>query len=373
MKLSGMFRIGFVAAIVTALILLPSCIATVGSSGASTSTSQPDLHTPGSSLSLQNYIDHLKANEIIQLRGLNRFAQGKANIYDKVPFTHTKVFLDDISTAAPSLIRAPLYSIDTPLSTVKQALRDYQYVGIVDVSKQDARLIQVVKDPTEAYLKQEMFPDTQKLIQLFELDPNLHHLRNLVRSLPVLQPSAEDIKHLPQFQGKPILSQGSENIGHMFRAASTNPQEFYYLQNGKQPILVNPRTDDLFHSGEQEVHRIGAEYQNAKQKYGQTIASIIWGEPIKVSADPHGLRKSHIKLKNYPRFNDQATRDDMVTALQRYGRFRVYKNVGPNQVAYKVKMANPESIGAPLEVSVKPLTRLERLQERFHLPRIRLP
>ncbi|SYW86262.1 uncharacterized protein UBRO2_05982 [Ustilago bromivora] len=72
MKLSGMFRIGFVAAIVTALILLPSCIAPGGGSGASTSTSQPDLHSrptepPRSAFDVRKYINRLNAKDITDL------------------------------------------------------------------------------------------------------------------------------------------------------------------------------------------------------------------------------------------------------------------------------------------------------------------
>ena len=362
MKLSGMFRIGFVAAIITALILLPSCIAS-DTVEASTSTTHPSVET---------YMDHLNTEKISTLSGFERFVQEESDLYDAVPFIHTKV------PDTYKKIRAPLYSVDTPFETVEQALRDYGHVGIVDVSKSNARLISLIKDPKGYRLKQTVFTDGPlKAIRLFQLHPDLHRIQTLAYAARSDIPSLEYIEDLAYANGKPILSEESETLGHMISAARTGPKNFYYFRNGKPLILVTPgRLEPFQDTREEEVHRIYAKYLADKEKYGKTIASLTHGKPIIAAADPRDQRKSGRGLKNYARFDNQATREQMVTELQRYGRFRVYQQIDGNKYRYKVKVSNPgANEGERLKVYVKPLSSGERLQEeimarilRFKLP-----
>ncbi|KAJ1596300.1 hypothetical protein NDA14_003456 [Ustilago hordei] len=321
MKLSGMFRIGFVAAIVTALILLPSCITAVGDE-ASTST-RPQYR-------LKEYQKNLNVETINSLNDLSRFPQGTHDIYEK-------------------------------------AIKDFKFVGIVDVSNNNARLFQLVVDKSGNRIEQIEFPDRQKVVRLFELDPILHHVRNLFRSQLSMQPPPENIEHLPHFNGKPILSQDSENIGQLFTATRIPPHEVYYFENEKLPIVFKPNTDEMFEEvKEQELYMARGHYLAAKQKYGQEIASIIWGKPIQLNDNSNDRLKSRIPLRDYPRFKSDAPINEMVTALQQHGRFRVYKMTDHGRrVAYKVLVDNPGMTSQPMQVSIKPLTKFERGQERI--------
>ncbi|CCF49461.1 hypothetical protein NDA10_003004 [Ustilago hordei] len=370
MKLSGMFRIGFVAAIVTALILLPSCIAPRDKDKASTSTSQPSSHSESTKLPwppthVNEYIDYLNVNNIEGL-SFSPLDQ-EARTFGNVPFFYLE---------SPKL-RTPLYSIDTATGTVEQALRDHGSVGIVDASNNLAKLIQF----SDGRLAQGLFPDVQpEPIQLFKLDPALHHLRQLARHPDNNMPPQAEIEYLPHFDNKPILSQGSENLGHMLQAAGTDPRSFYYFQEGMDPILVVPDGNMLIvnpiEDEKRKLRDILKGYQTAKKNYGQTVATIIWGKPIRVSADPHGLRKSSVLLEDYPRFKHDAPKRHMMTALQRNGRFRVYKEIDGKKYGYKVKMKNPEAVnGETLQVEVNPLTSTENVMEKalIRFGKIRLP
>ncbi|KAJ1036407.1 hypothetical protein NDA13_000287 [Ustilago tritici] len=365
MKLSGMFRIGFVAAIVTALILLPSCIAPVNQGGASTSTTQPSVET---------YMDHLNVETIIRLPDLERFVQGQSNFYDRVPFIYTDVH--DSDTGTWTKIKAPLYSTSTRFPEVGQALRDHLYVGIVEVSKNDARLIHLVKEGDKYHLDQTVFTDgPSEAIRLLKLHPDLHQLRTLMHTVRSDNPLPQDIEDLAYANNRPILSEESETVGHMLSAARTNPLGFYYFQSGMPLILVKPLEDRPFHdSREQEVYSTQDLYLAAKRKYGQKVASLIWGKSIVLNGNSEDRLKPRIPLKDQRRFEADTPREDMVRALQDRGRFRVYKMTDRgDKVAYKVKLTNPGSTFEPMDVSVKPLTFIERTLEAIHLPRIHLP
>ncbi|KAJ1018687.1 hypothetical protein NDA13_006375 [Ustilago tritici] len=366
MKLSGMFRIGFVAAIVTALILLTSCIAFGNDDDASTSNPQPIPRTrprksPWPPSTVYKYKDYIDVENIKRWRAMPLDEQDLTYAY--VPFYYSDY---------PLGITAPLYSIETPPETIEKALGYHRSVGIIDATKSHSRLIQYDKELADG-----LFPIGALEIQLFKLDPNLHYLRNLVRHPRNNQPALEDIEHLPHANGKPILSQDTETLGHMLHAARTDPRSFYYFQQRMEPILVFPHRNELidnFNGAEMgQLRRIMDGYQAAKEKYGQTVASIIWGKPTSVSADPRRLRTLHLQLKNYPRFKHDAPKEDMVRSLQRNGRFRVYKEIGGKKYGYKVLLKNPGSTGESMRVSVEPLTFIERFQEAIHWPRIRLP
>ncbi|KAJ1036197.1 hypothetical protein NDA18_000063 [Ustilago nuda] len=368
MKLSGMFRIGFVAAIVTALILFPSCIAAVEEEASTSTTSKYPLN---------RYQKNFNVEAIKGLKDLRRYPQGTQDIYVKVPFYHTKLFLDDSNPRVQSNVRAPLYSINTPIETVQQAIRDFKFVGIVDVPNGNARLFQLVMDTTGTSIKPIMITDTQRVIRLFQLDENLHHVRNLFHSPRHMQPPGENIEHLPQFNGKPILSQDSENIGQLFTATRDNPNEVYYFENGKLPIVFKPNTYEMFEDAkEQELHVTRNGYLAAKQKYGQGVASLVWGKTIQLNDNSNDRLKRRIQLQDYPRFKSDAPKNDMVTALQNHGRFRVYQMTDHGRrVAYKVFVDNPGMTNEPMKVSVKPLTTYERNQERIMalFRQVRLP
>ncbi|KAJ1020288.1 hypothetical protein NDA18_005885 [Ustilago nuda] len=319
MKLSGVFRIGFVAAIVTALILLPSCIAAGGGGETSTSASRqrPSTPQPRPKINIKSYIDSLKSESIHQL------PMEPAVNYRRVPFyDHT-----------------PAYSIETHIETVRQALRDYGSVLIVDAPNRFANRL-VLND---GKIKMKVMENGKReLINLFEhnLDPDLHFLRDLVRTKQI-QSSGNTIDHLPFANGKFILFQGSENLGHMVTAAHTESKKFYYVTHGGVPILIDPNEDKLIvdqgSNVEGDLRRILVGYNTAKNDYGESVASMIWGNPIKPSTG--NLRRAKISLKNSRLFSQDASREDMVSELLDKGIIRVQKN---NHV-YKVVVQNPEA------------------------------
>ncbi|CCF49800.1 conserved uncharacterized protein [Ustilago hordei] len=290
MKLSGMFRIGFVAAIVTALILLPSCITAVGDE-ASTST-RPQYR-------LKEYQKNLNVETINSLNDLSRFPQGTHDIYEKVPFYHGKLFLDHSSHDEQSQVRAPLYSIDTPIGTVQQAIKDFKFVGIVDVSNNNARLFQLVVDKSGNRIEQIEFPDRQKVVRLFELDPILHHVRNF------LLRKTSNTYHISM--ESPSSAKTLKISANCSLPPGIPPHEVYYFENEKLPIVFKPNTDEMFEEvKEQELYMARGHYLAAKQKYGQEIASIIWGKPIQLNDNSNDRLKSRIPLRDYPRFKSDA-------------------------------------------------------------------
>ncbi|KAJ1024322.1 hypothetical protein NDA18_004492 [Ustilago nuda] len=358
MKLSGMFRIGFVAAIVTALILLPSCIAAgssaPGSSGeASTRPRQlPKINKYTLGLNIDN-INRLSLNRL----GLDE----QARIFGDVPFFYSKDF------------KTPLYSIETPTETVEQALQYYRSVGIVDVPENKAILIRVRNDGYRRYLEQSLFSNiASDPIKLFQLNHNLHRLRNHVRtsSIPVPPPHDVAMEYIPHLDDKPIITQDSEEFHHMLYASYTNSRKFYYIQPGQDTILVDAHADELFSNlnvnEREKIQRALTGYSAAKQNYGKEIASLIWGEPIKANVHNEGGRTLHIPLTEYPRLPYGATRANMLLKLNQNGRFRIYRKIDAKKYAYEVKVKNPGATqGEALEVYVKPLSRLERIQERL--------
>ncbi|SOV09554.1 uncharacterized protein UDID_12243 [Ustilago sp. UG-2017a] len=330
MKLSGMFRIGFVAAIVTALILLPSCIAADSSNMAGTSTSNPDhpsTEPPRPVFNIKKYIQSLNPQTIA---GLDK---SKAETYDKVPFYDG----------------APLPS---------------ETIALLELSmppNNKARLIKLLDDGNFEWDTFRI--DESAMINLFknELNPDLHYFRNLVRSAKTDEHPAEDIDHLPYANGRPILFEGSETLGHMIRAANTEPKSFYYAPIGKDPILINPHTDELIGNhirGEEgNLHRVVVGYKAAQEKYGQPLASIIWGKPIIANGDREGSRMWRIGRNPYPTLRHDASKEGMVAALQDSKRFRVYKEIDGKKYEYKVKVVNPQaSPGEAFKFSVEPVS-----------------
>ncbi|SPC66487.1 uncharacterized protein UHOD_12243 [Ustilago sp. UG-2017b] len=347
MKLSGMFRIGFVAAIVTALILLPSCIAAGDSNMAGTSTSNPDhpsTEPPRPVFNTRKYIESLNPQTIADL------GESKAGTYDKVPFYK----------------EAPLYSIDTPAKTVRQALRDYGSFGIVDAPNNKARLIKSLGNGDLEW--DTLRYEESDMINLFknELNPDLHYLRHLVRSGKIDGHTGKDIDHLPYANGKPILFEDSETLDHMIRAAKTEPKSFYYAPKEKDPILIDPGTDKLIgnhiRDEEKRLRRVVVGYKSTQEKQGQPLASIIWGKPMIANHDSEGPLTSKIRQTTYQTFRHDDPKEDMVAALQHNGRFRVYKEIDGKKYEYKVKVVNPRAEpGEAFKFSIEPVSTTKRL------------
>ncbi|KAJ1021493.1 hypothetical protein NDA13_005533 [Ustilago tritici] len=362
MKLPGMFRIGFVAAIVTALILLTSCIAFDDNNDASTSNPQPIPRTmprksPWPPSTVYKYKDYIDVENIKRWHAMPLDKQDLTYAY--VPFYYSD---------SPLAITAPLYSIKTPPEMIEKALGHYRSVGIIDATKSHSRLIQYDKELADG-----LFPIGALEIQLFNLDPNLHYLRYLVRHSEIDQPALEDIEHLPHANGKPILSQDTETLGQMLNAAYTGPRKFYYFQQGTNPILVLPNKNRLIAIlDEPEIEQlryIVKNYQAAETKFGQTIAAMIWGKPIEASADSNGLRTSRFRRKKYPVFKFDAPKEDMVAALQKEGRFHVYNEVNGKKNVYIVKVKDfPVSPRQPFEIYIDRPGFLDRTLQYLRRP-----
>lgn len=271
---------------------------------------------------------------------------------------------------------APLFTTKTDPGVVEQALRDYGTAGVVDIRRHDARLIGY----EAGHLNQRLFPDTSTVVRLFDLDPNIHILQKKLLGFPILTPQEEDIRHLPFANGRPILIPGSDTLGHMLRASYVDQKKFYLVRPGKPPILVKPRNPSLYSTvvrrERDEVERVLAGYQAARQKYGEGLAAVIWGRAITPNPRLQNRRLQRTSLLDYPRFTADASRENMVNALQIRGRFRIYTDGTRGRMAYKVKLKNPGAgQESPFEVSVEPLSTMERAEESLYasMGRIHLP
>ncbi|KAJ1033881.1 hypothetical protein NDA16_000089 [Ustilago loliicola] len=352
MKLSDILRFGFTATVVLALILLPSCSATGPDSGPSSSASgqEPSPSPPPAN----KYYKLLDVKRIAAKRGDKQ--SDHFNRYSDVPFYG----------------KGPIFDTETNPSVVEQALQDYGLVGIVDPIKKVAVRIQY----EEGLLKQKLFADQMAPIRLIDLDYKLHRLRKKIQGLQIDFPPEEPARYLPRANNRPILMSNSNSLGQMLYAVRDGSGKFYHVQPGKEPILVDPKTETLYTTpvdGEkQEIQRVLKGYGAAQQKYGTNVASFIWGHPIPAQTF-QSTRMARTSLKEYPRFTLQSRGSAMREALQNRGRFRLYTG---NQVAYKVKVKNPEARGSEaLQVYVEPLSKIEQAQERFlaftgkiHLP-----
>lgn len=361
MQLLRSLCLAFASAIAAALVLSCSCSAASHDAEASSSRwpkSAPPEPPTWSDSKVEYFIHLLSPERIALLPSRTRQYTGEI-LYPDTPF----------------YFGTPLFTTRTDVGTVEQALRDFRAVGIAHLSDYEARLI--VYD--QGRLTQRLFPDSNSVLRLYGVDPNLHTLRKMlyhpVRTLP-----EESILALPFVRGRPILLPDSDSLSHMLRAAHMDQKKFYHVRLGHDTILVDPREASLYATvtgqEKQEVDRVVAGYQAARGKYGEGLASVLWGRPIHPITRFQENRMKPTPSNYYPRYTRETAREQMVEALQVRGRFKIYLSGPRGRTAYKVKVKNPDAPGsAVMEFSVEPLSVTERAAEALQaaMGRIRLP
>lgn len=364
MKLSRMVRFGFAAATIAALVLLPSSSAADHDHAASSSGAQPDsaatlVVSERPRPSVHRYKNLLDIRRIDALPS-RTLLQPHIHDYFNVPFYSG----------------SPLFLTKEDPSVVEQALKDYGSVGIVDLARRQA--MQIIYG--EGRLENKMFPNTRLPIRLFEVDPNVHLLHKNVLGWRARLPPAQSTDHLPHLDGKPILTPPADSLSYMLYATHHRPGSFYHVRPDHEPMLVDPHNADLYTTpvGQErrKLDQVLTHHQVATRKYGRSFASVLWGKPLFLPQRFQDTRKERIPLTDYPRFLPVASRETMVNALERKGRFRLYVNDHRGRNVYKIKVNNLDAgIDEPMDISVKPLTKMERLQEwamaaagKFHLP-----
>ncbi|SPO28658.1 uncharacterized protein UTRI_04536 [Ustilago trichophora] len=291
-----------------------------------------------------------------------------------------------IYKSTPFFMGRPIYATTARREIVEQALRDYGSVYIVDPDRNDSRLI--FYDHDRGIVLQKIVGSTQRVIGIYNLDRNLHILRKYQRKLMVVFEEEKDVSAVPHIYGKPILSQGSgplsqgaHSLGHMIRASKGNDKTFYYMQSGRRAILVDAHKETLYEDvtrkEQEEIEKVLNGYQTARTKYGTTLASIIWGQPIRLNPRYRESRIKDIPLAKYPRFFSEDSvleRDQMIKALQEHGRLHLYlQDTQGRNYAYKVKVKNPDAPRhEPMKLSIGPLGWKDKAAEKVQAWRGRI-
>ncbi|SPO28147.1 uncharacterized protein UTRI_04537_B [Ustilago trichophora] len=269
----------------------------------------------------------------------------------------------------------PIYGLAAPGNIVKQAIKDYGAVNIVDPNQNDGRMIILGKtapqDPegTEQ-LGQKSISELEKTIKLYKLNPDFHILRKkLVQSQAIRLPE-KSIHDVPHLGATPIISDG--DLGKMLRASTVGTKTFYYKESDARPILVDIR-QELMHRTVNDrekgaIERVVKQHEGAQEKFGDELASVLYGQPTYLNVENGRTRKQGVKLKDYPRFDKNTKREEMVQALQEHGRFRFYvKDPQGNEVGYRIKVLNRKApSGEPMKITVKPLNSFKKASETVY-------
>lgn len=369
MKLFCTFRIYFAATLGLVFLLSSCCIAGGNDNQAGSSVWRPrvpqgPIYTVQRPREAETYIRLLDPKRIQNLtpRPLSM------HLYPKEPF----------------YIGMPIFTVDTDVPTVEQALRDFRYVGIVDPVKKQARRIKF----TRGRLEQDLFEDPDKVLLLQSLDPNIHilykHLYEGERpGVPIQMPPELDVEDLPHYKGDPVLVHSRDSLGEMLRASNTETHRFWHVRENHPPVLIRPRMP-----AEGELARVIREdesnyltsvltmYMADRLQFGDKVASIRHGAPIHLSDEHLATRLDWTHMMRYPRFGRDATRPQMIHALQKYGRFRLYDTTRRGKRAVKVVVENPSATeGVRMELSAKELSEAENKVEAMYeaLGRIHRP
>lgn len=140
-------------------------------------------------------------------------------------------------------------------------------------------------------------------------------------------------------------------------------------------LCTDPHKDSLYEDvtgkEQEEIEKVLNGYKIARLKYGNALASIIWGQPIRLNPRYRESRIKDTPLSKYPRFfseNSVLERDQMIKALQEHGRLRLHLYLQDTQgrkYAYKVKVKNPDAPRyEPMELSINHLDWWDKAAEK---------
>ncbi|SPO28146.1 uncharacterized protein UTRI_04536_B [Ustilago trichophora] len=365
------------------LLLLSRCCRAPGTeiqeAGPSETAITPTLEIPeGTPITagtyFKKYIELEKLKALKPSRNDRRF-----DPYREIPFYKV-----------PSSREAPIYATTTPRRTVLQALVDKEAVYIVNPQDEgDAKLVAYNSDLNS--LRSYEVENPKQIMRMYKLDPKLHVLRKHLQGLKVTFEQEKDISAVPHVHGKPILSRGdgdlskgAHSLGHLMRASNSHEKKFYYTGSGQKAVLIDPEkeylVEDVTPREEKEIEEVLNGYKADRIKYGNTLASIIWGQPIRLDPRHRESRIKDLSLSKYPRFFSEDVpleRDRMINTLQEHGRLRLYlKDTQGRKAAYKVKVENPEASGhEPMKLSIDPLGWRDKAAEKVQSWRgkVRIP
>ncbi|SPO28657.1 uncharacterized protein UTRI_04535 [Ustilago trichophora] len=347
----------------SSLLLSGFCMATNNDNEAGTSTRRlPEV--PIESLldriappSADTYIKLLNP---IRISGLNKLDRKE---YAEVPFN--------------TILDIPIYTTKSDVNKVEQALKDFNYVAIVDPAKNQASKIKY----GNMKLVQEHF-DFEELNHVLlsqRLHPNVHilvkHLKSQMEpNYPINMPDELSVEELPHANGIPILTHRFDELGYMLGASLTGPKMFYHMRNGHPTVLIQPQAPahrlvrDLRRIEENSINQALTNYGVYTRQYDQKLASIFWGAPIPLDDEHQSDRMEWTTMLRYPRFGPGVSRDEMKDALQKHGKFRFYNsNNRANSGPIKVKLLNPNGVpGTAMLPTIERLSAGEKATESFY-------
>ena len=285
----------------------------------------------------------------------------------------------------PFFMGMPIFTTKTDVPTVEQALRDFRSVGIVDTARNAVHQIRY----GNGHVQQDLFTEANKVLLLRNLDPNVHVLIKHAQSpgdpdYPIRMPAPLEIDHLPHVRSVPVLTRPFDSLGHMLTASRTGERRFWYLREGHDHVLIQPRMPSesaivrvALEPEVSDITRVLTRYGAHKLLYGEALASVLDGAAIPLNGAYAQKRMSRIVLPEYPRFGKDATRAEMIQALQTHGRFRFYDSTNRlSDGPIKVKLENAGAQqGTPMDITVERLSGLENKAESFYekVGRIRRP
>ncbi|CDW98969.1 hypothetical protein [Sporisorium scitamineum] len=199
--------------------------------------------------------------------------------------------------------------------------------------------------------------------------------------------SSDEVDGLPHALGIPILTRGHDSYENMLAASRQEPRSFW-LQHERRYLLIHPYQEVLFEEAvshaTDEINQALKGFRDYKDRYGRGYAGLRWGRPLNLETWPTSIKRPNIE--KYERFGSgSASRQEMIQALKKHGRFRLYIT-SPAQSqsrdvpfkAYKAILQHSVSSGhgpSTTEVVIHPLTRKERFYEWLAktAKRIKLP
>ncbi|KAF6767074.1 hypothetical protein PSEUBRA_002369 [Kalmanozyma brasiliensis GHG001] len=367
MRLHRLICISLAALSASILVLSSRCVAADIEEEASASTPSPaSLASPLRSLALTG-----QGNSRFD-RYINRLDHTRIR---RLTPSYTRNFDLTADPRTPFFGRVPLYSIRTPPPIVEQALRDHGSVGLVDSLRRQAMQIFLGGD----HLSQHPFPDMATVLGVYELDPRIHRAKKAFLGQLHVASVPENVDALPHAFGLPVLLPGSDSVGHILGATRQDARAFWYPTDPRRFVHVDLRTDPLYAKpGRQtlaDVLRTVDKYRADTDTYGRATAGVLNGRALHHRPGMQHAHVGKIKLRETPRFAAvQASREQLVDALQMFGRYHVYVQE-PTQVrTYKVKLMRDGRQGV-FKTKVQPLSRFKRWQEEMlekagviHLP-----
>ncbi|CDU25281.1 uncharacterized protein SPSC_05115 [Sporisorium scitamineum] len=312
---------------------------------------------------IQRYIGYLDFNRI---RGLEKT--------ENIVFEGGRGFRKNAQT--PFYEGVPMFSSLVGPHIIEQVLKDYGSVWIVDRENKEAILIRVGENGL-----QQIPPGPellQRILKLYTIRGNVYWVKKALQGQVETPLQEEPVDHFPHAFGKPIFLSGRYTLNNMYAAARREPNSFWLQHHYLGWQLVTPSTNDIAEEATaqqiEEIRKALILYNREKDQFGNAYASLKRGRPL----DLEQMYRSHRgppDIIKYPRFDSaSATRQQMVDALERYGRFRLYvKSPGQSVEVFKVMLQRrvPSVNDSPVRIAIEALDS-KRIRQEEWLSRLKL-